>query len=251
MKLLPILFGALVSLPHFEQKVGSQLPLAAVWRDEAGRPATLGSCLQPAQPAVVVFGYYRCAQLCSVIERSTVDTLRSLRPSVGRDYTFIYLSIDPTDTPEAARGERAAAIRAYGRGDSAQGWHYLTGGAEVIAETAAAAGFQYRYDAPSKQYEHPAGFLLVTPSGIVARDFFGIDAAPDALAGALRRAGEGRTGPSIFAVLIECFHGGIDSSPRERVIWDGIWAAVSLTVVGLGGFIGWMLHEERRKARTA
>lgn len=250
MKAWLMLLALSAAVPKFEQRVGAPLPLDDVWRDETAAPASLGSCLLPGKPAVIVFGYYRCAQLCSLVERSAVDTLRELRPSVGSDFAFIYLSIDPTDAPEAAREEREAAIRAYGRGDSALGWHYLTGPPEVIARAAAAAGFEYRYDAPSRQFAHPAGFIVVTPSGMVSQYFFGLDASADAVATALRRARSGETGPSVFALLLECFHGGIGSSPRERAIWDGLWAGVGLTVAGLAGGIGWMLREERRKRRA-
>lgn len=250
--ILLILLAAVAPPPvQFHQRLGEALPLDSVWRDESGRKVPLANALAPKQPAVVVFGYYNCPELCSIVQQGTVDSLRRLGPSVGRDFTLIDLSIDPTDTPEAARVQRAAAARAYGRGDSLAGWHYLTGTAPEIRRVAAAAGFDFRYDAPTRQFAHPAGFLIVTPRGVISRYFLGVDFNAGEVATALRAAGRGDVGPSVFNLILQCFRGGPDASPRERLIWDGLWSAVLLTVLALGGGIGWMLLDERRTRRTA
>lgn len=247
--ILSLLLVAAVTLPpaQYRPHLGASLPLDSVWRDESGRNFPLGNALAPEQPAVVVFGYYNCPELCSIVQRGAVDSLRRLQPTIGKDFSLIYLSIDPTDSPEAARGQRAAAARAYGRGDSLAGWHYLTGTAPVIQRAAAAAGFEFRFDPRTRQYAHPAGFLIVTPQGVISRYFFGVDFDSKEVVDALRAAGRGRVGPSVFNLILECFHGGADASPRERLIWDGLWTGVLLTVLGLGGGIGWMLREERRR----
>ncbi len=236
---------------RFDQRLGEHLALDSRWTDETGDPLTLREAWDGRKPAVVVFGYYKCAQLCSLVERGAVDALRELGPTVGRDFDFIYLSIDPTDTPEAARQERAASARAYGRGETLGGWHYLTGQPADIAAAARSAGFPYRYDAGSGQFAHPAGFVVVTGDGQISRYFFGVDFKPAEMAAALRTAGEGRVGSSIFNLVLECFQGGRGASRKQRLIWDGLWASVGLTVLGLGTGIGWMLHTERSTRRTA
>ena len=235
----------------YTQRIGKQLPLDIRWTDETGRRVTLGSALGEGKPALVVFGYYKCAQLCSLVERGAVDTLRELGPTVGPDFNFIYLSIDPTDTAEASRGERAAAVRAYGRGGDLTGWHYLTADAATIQSAAAAAGFEFRYDPGSQQFAHPAGFLVVTPRGVISRYFLGVDFSPREIAGAIREARHGAVGSSVFNLVLECFQGGRGASRKERWIWDGLWAAVAATVAAVGGGIGWMLWQERRGRGTA
>jgi protein SCO1/2 len=232
---------------RYVQRIGESLPLADQWTDETGRRIPLAAALSEGKPALVVFGYYKCAQLCSLVERGAVDSLRELAPTVGRDFSLIYLSIDPSDTAEASRQERAASVRAYGRGEGLTGWHYLTADAETIRRAAAAAGFQFRYDARAQQFAHPAGFLVVTSHGVISRYFLGVDFAPRAVAAALREAGQGKIGASVFDLVVECFQGGRGASRKERLIWDGLWIAVGLTVAGLGGGIGWMLWQERRE----
>ena len=72
---------------------------------------------------------------------------------------------------------------------------------------AAAAGFHFRFDARSGQYAHPSGLLVVTPKGIVSSYFLGIDYAAPAMASAVRRAAENKTGTSVFSLLFVCFQG--------------------------------------------
>jgi protein SCO1/2 len=236
--------------PAYTQRIGAQLPLATPVVDELGRTAPLADDFG-GRPLLLIFGYYKCPQLCSVVERGVVDALRELRPTVGRDFTVAYLSIDPTDTPADARLQRATAARAYGRGDTVAGWHYLTGSALAVRAVADAAGFAYRYDPITRQYAHPSGFVVVTPQGVVSQYFLGIDFAPKAMADALERAGRGETGQPIFNLVLECFRGDFVAGTYGRLIWHVLQAAVALTLLAVFGGIGWMLRQERAARRPA
>jgi protein SCO1/2 len=236
--------------PAFSQNIGGQLPLAVRLVDETGRTAPLGSWLGH-RPLLLLFGYYNCPQLCSVLERSAVDTLRDLKPTVGRDFDVVYLSIDPTDLPAEARRRRDEAVQNYGRPGSAAGWHYLTGSAAAVQAVANAAGFGYRYDPRTHWYMHPSGFVVVTPSGKISRYFLGIDFPADAAAAAFRRAAAGQTGEPVFNLLLECFRGDGFAGRYGPLIWRVLEGAVALTVVVVFGGIGWLLWRERRRGALA
>jgi len=192
---------------RFEQRIGERLPLGARLVDEGGKSVPLGSYFGP-RPVLLIFGYYKCPQLCSVLERNVIDLLRELQPTVGRDFDVIYLSIDPTDGPAEARIERNSAARSYGRGNTLAGWHYLTGPEADVRPVAAAAGFEYRYDFPTRQYVHSTGFLVLTPDGMISRYFLGLDFPSADVAAGIRRAAEGKTGEPVFDLVLECFRGG-------------------------------------------
>ncbi|MGH7997657.1 MAG: SCO family protein, partial [Opitutaceae bacterium] len=232
--------------PHFDQNIGGALAPASVWRDNGGGRIRLGACLN-GKPAVVVFGYYKCTQLCSVLERNVVDELRQVAPSVGRDYTFIYLDIDPTDGPMAARQQRAAAVRGYARGSSSTGWYYLTGNEDAIRAATQDAGFNYRYLPAIHQYQHPMGLLVVTPDDRISRYFIGMSFPPAQMVKALRRAALGKTGQPVLDVIIECCLGGEITGRYGPLIWTCLEVAVSATLIAVGGMIGWLLWEERRR----
>jgi protein SCO1/2 len=239
---------------RFEQRIGGQMPLAALLVDEAGNSVPLGRSFG-SRPVLLLFGYYKCPQLCSVLERNVIDVLRDLQPTVGRDFDFVYLSIDPSDGPADARIERTSAARAYGRGESLTGWHYLTGTEAALRPVAAAAGFEYRYDPLTRQYSHATGFLVLTPDGRISQYFLGLDFPATDIAAALRRAGEGKAGEPVFDLVLECFRGDGITGRYGRWAWRALQGGVALTLIALFGGIGWMLREEfqgrgRREART-
>ncbi len=233
---------------RFEQRIGEQLPLDAVFTDTTGARRRLGEFFH-GQPVVLYFGYARCPQLCSVVADGTNDVLRRLEPSVGRNYQVVTISIDPTETLRQARAAETLAVRNYGRTGAAAGWHYLTGSADSIHAVADAAGFRFRYDPASKQYAHATGFLIATPEGVVSRYFFGVDFSGNEVAPALARAAAGETGRSVYDLLLLCFHGEGITGPYGRIIWRALGASVALTVVTLFGGIGWMLRQEFRQRR--
>src|SRR5258706_144867 len=82
----------------FEQKLGQQLPLDLAFTDEGGRAARFGYWLGE-RPAILVFAYHDCPNLCGIVLGSLVENLRNLRADVGRDFDVVVVSIDPSETP--------------------------------------------------------------------------------------------------------------------------------------------------------
>jgi hypothetical protein len=91
--------------------------------------------------------------------------------------------------------------------------------------------------------------VVVTPTGIVSSYFLGIDYASPAMASAVRRAAENKTGSSVFSLLFVCFQGGSPEGRYGALIWAVLSTSVALTVAAVFGGIVWMLRNERR-ART-
>jgi protein SCO1/2 len=230
----------------FEQRIGETLPHDAAFRDETGHPVRLGSYFG-SQPAILLFGYTRCPQLCSVVSNGTVETLRDLRATAGQDFSVIYVSIDPTDTPRDMAALKRRDTGRYGRTGSAPGWHYLSGEENTIRRVADAAGFHYTYDERQKLYAHASGFLVLTPDGRISKYFLGVDYDAKDVASALERAAAGRTGQSVYNLILVCARGLGITGKYGRVIWVSLEIAVSLTIIVVFGGIGWMLWQERRQ----
>jgi protein SCO1/2 len=165
---------------------------------------------------------------------------------VGRDYSVVTVSVDPTDTPEMAKSRQEEEVSRYGRTGASEGWHVLVGTPRDIQALADAAGFHYRYDPRSRQYAHPSGLVVVTPKGIVSSYFLGVDFPADRMASAIRRAAENKTGASVFSLLFVCFQGGSPEGQYGGLIWTILWVSVALTVAAVFGGIAWMLRVERR-----
>ncbi len=219
----------------FTQNLGERLPADLVLRESDGQPTTLPQALD-GRPGLLVFGYYTCPQLCGVTAEGVISVLRRIEPSVGPDYAFVHLSIDPEDTPVVARIERNTAVRRYGRGESNAGWHYLTADARTIAAFTKAAGFRYRPAPEIRGFAHPSGFMVVAPDGTLSRYFLGIDFSAAEVAAALRSAEQGGIGRRVADFLVACLHGGgIDGqvSWPWRAIQFGVGGGLLLLALGL------------------
>jgi protein SCO1/2 len=230
---------------RFEQRIGEKLPLGTLFTDTQGGRHPLGDYFH-GRPVVLYFGYARCPQLCSVVADGTNAALRALAPKVGFDYDVVTVSVDPTESAADARATEKLAIRQYGRNGAEAGWHYLTGTEASIRRVAEAAGFHFRYDPTTRQYAHASGFLIVTPAGVVSRYFLGVDFVASDVAAALHRAAEGKTGDSVYDLLLLCFRGDAIGGRYGALIWRVLEVSVALTVIALFGGVGWMLYQERR-----
>jgi protein SCO1/2 len=231
----------------FDQRLGEKLPLATGLTNAAGERVALGDVIHD-RPAVLLFGYFTCPQLCGVTVDGTLDALVPMKPAIGVDYDLVYLSIDPADTPAMAAEKQAAYARRYGRGTGEAGWHVLTGDAAAITRVTNAAGFRFLRVVGTDEFAHASGFLVVQPDGTISRVFPGIDFRPAEVAAALRDAAAGRTGEPVFDLLLACFSGGLRPG-IGRWAFLALQLACGLTVAILALGIVRMLRAERRAAR--
>lgn len=190
---------------NFEQHPGHQLSRDLVLRDENNRPFRLVDNLRQ-QPAILVLGYYRCPMLCTLINDGLIQALQELRSNVGRDFQVIDLSIDPTETADAAAKKKSEYLRRYGRPGAAEGWHCLVGDEGSIAQVADEIGYRYAYDAQARQYAHPSGLVVLTPDGKISRYLFGVNFDPKELRAALIAAKQGESATVISRLVLLCYH---------------------------------------------
>ena len=134
-----------------DQNLGTQLPLDAVFRDEAGRDVRLGEFFG-SRPVLLNFVYFKCPGLCTQALTDLSRTLNGLAESAGEQFDVITISFDPSEGPELAREKKASYLRGYRRPKAAAGWHFLTGSADSIARVTQAAGFHYKWDAVNKVF---------------------------------------------------------------------------------------------------
>ncbi len=189
-----------------DEHLNRQLPTTLGFRDEQGRSIQLSSLLDGKRPVVLNFVYHSCPMLCSMVLDATVKALRDVEWTLGKDYIGIAVSIDPKDTPEKARNKRDEMVKAYGRADAKQGWHFLVGEQDAIDKLTRAAGFFYKYDQAQEQYAHPAALLILKPNGSIARYLYGIDFHASDIKLGLLEASQGRSVNTLERILLFCYH---------------------------------------------
>jgi protein SCO1 len=229
------------------QRLGQQLPLDALFLDEAGRPVRLGQYFGT-RPVVLVLAYYNCPMLCTQVFGGLVSSLRVLSFDAGKDFDVVAVSFDPRDRPADAAAKKAPYVASYGRPGAASGWHFLTGSTASIERLTGAVGFRYKYDDSLGQFAHASAITVATPGGRLSRYFYGIEYAPRDLRLALVEASAGSIGTPVDQILLYCFHYDPASGKYGAAIVNIVRLAGIATVLALAGSLGML---SRRRARLA
>lgn len=195
----------LIDKVGFDQRLDEQVPLNLTFVDERGAPVRLGDYFGN-KPVVLMLGYLGCPNICSVVTRGMVASFNELAFNIGEQFTVISVSIDPRETPEIAAIKKADYLRDYGRPGAAGGWHFLTGTQAMIAQLAQAVGYRYAYDPRMDQFAHPAGLVVLTPRGKIARYFYGVAFSPADLRLGLVEAADHNIGTPVDQLLLRCYH---------------------------------------------
>src|SRR6188474_2176203 len=133
-------FEASTGLPQtlkavgIDQKLGSQLPLDAEFKDEDGRTVKLGSYFNNGRPVVLAFVYYECPMLCTQVLNGLTGSMKGMSLDAGEDFDVVAVSFDARENGKAdlAKNKKANYIERYGRPGTEKGWHFLTGTEESI-----------------------------------------------------------------------------------------------------------------------
>jgi len=232
----------------FDQNLNAALPLDLPLRDERGRTVKLGDYFGE-RPVIVNLVYYQCPMLCNEVLNSLLRTMNALEFDVGKQYDVVTVSIDPSETPQLAARKKAAYLARYRRKGAEQGWHFLTGDEASIARLAGVVGFHYSYDAKSGQFAHPAGIVVATPKGVLARYFFGVTYPPRDLRMGLVEAASGKIGSPIDQIMLMCFHYDPRTGKYNVAVMNVIRLLGSLTLASLGTFMFVMFRRDRRRVR--
>jgi protein SCO1/2 len=227
-----------------DEHLNLQLPLDVNLYDENAQFVTLAQLLRPNRPILLQLGYLECPMLCDTISRSLVDSAKKIDLDIGKDFDFVFVSIDPSDTPTLATLKRNSYITEYDKPGSAGGFHVLVGKPVEIEAIAKAVGFRYQ-PADNGQFAHPAVAIILTPDGRISRYLYGVTFPPQTLRLSLVEASKGKIGTTADRILLICLH------------WDPTtgkytWAAVNLMRMGgvltmavLASAIFWLVRRGR------
>jgi protein SCO1/2 len=232
----------------FDQKLGAQIPLDTVFRDESGASVRLGDYFGQ-RPVVLALVYYECPMLCTLTLNGMVSAFGVLRETPGREYEVVTVSINPRETPALAAAKKTTYLSRFKREGVERGWHFLTGEEREIKRLADAVGFRYAWDAETQQFAHAAGIVVLTPEGKTVRYLYGFEFAPKDIRFALIEASAGRIGSPVDQLILSCYHYD-PTRGRYGVYALGLVRLFgALTVVALVGFIAVMLRRDWAQAR--
>ncbi|MFT3837871.1 MAG: SCO family protein [Myxococcaceae bacterium] len=231
--MLPLLLAALGSVGVVEH-LGQKVPTEVSFTDATGARVEVASLLDGKTPVVIAPVYFGCPALCGLVLGGLGGALSKTGLKAGEDYRVLAFSIDPHETPEDAAHR-------------AEPWTFLVGDDTAVHRLTDALGFSYRYNSETKQYEHPAAVMVLTPDGRIARYFYGVEYKPKDLRLALVEASGGRVGTTLDRLELTCRK--FDPSTHRYVL--SVQSAVragGLVVFGaVAGLLAMLWRAERRR----
>lgn len=224
---------------RIEQKLGNQLPLDLVFRDEAGQQVKLGQYFGK-KPIVLSLVYYDCPMLCTQILNDLVTTFRVLPFQVGNEFDVVTVSFDPRETSALAAAKKKIYIDYLPekqRSGAQSGWHFLTGEQASIDKLTEAVGFHYRWDEQRKQFAHGSAIMLTTPQGLLSRYFYGVEYSARDLRFGLMESAEKRIGTPAQELLLYCYQYDPATGKYGAAVKRLVQIAGVLTVLGIVAMI--------------
>jgi protein SCO1/2 len=230
----------------FDQKLGGQIPLDVVFRDEAGSEVKLGRYFGK-KPVVLQLVYFECPMLCGLAIEGFLRSLRALSWDAGREFDVLTVSFDPREGPPLAAEKKKNVLASYGRPGASEGWHFLTGSESSIRALTGAVGFRYVWDARQKQFAHATGIIILTPAGKISRYFFGIEYPTKDLRLGLIDSTTEKIGALTDQLLLMCYHYDPQRGRYTPAVTRLMQAGGALTLLVLVTAVALMLRSERRK----
>jgi protein SCO1 len=231
-------------------RLDSQVPLDATFRDEHGKVVRFRDVLPKDRPALLQIGYMKCPMLCSLVMNALVRGIGEMDWTVGEQYDVISLSVNPEEGPELADGKKAGYVAEYGRPKSAAGWHFITGEEKDIRAVADAVGFKYRKQ-PNGEYSHAAGVFVLTPDGRLSRVLYGVKYDAANLRMALLEASQGKVGTTLDRIILWCHIYDAQAGGYVLMAVRVMQIGGALTLAVLGGGLGWFWWREAQQRRLA
>lgn len=220
---------------RIEQKLDQQLPLDLVFRDESGQSVKLGQYFG-SKPVVLALVYYDCPMLCTQVLNGMVTSFRVLPFQLGKEYDVVTVSFDPRETSALASKKKQVYVNYLPekmRAGASDGWHFLTGDQQSIAQLTDAVGFHYHYDEATKQFAHASAIMVATPQGKLSRYFYGIDYSARDLRLGLIESAENKIGSPVDQLLLYCYHYDPASGKYGAAVMKIIRIAGVLTVLSI------------------
>ena len=198
-----------------------RLAIRSIWRDYFGK-----------RPAILALVYYRCPMLCSEELNGLVGALEMLKFTPGKDFNVIVASFDPSEGPALAASQKALYLKRYGRLNTANGWHFLTGPQASITALTKAVGFGYVSvpgpDGKMNQFAHPSSIELITTEGKISQYYLGVEYSPRDMRAGLVEASHGQIGSPVDLIYTYCYrydpHMAKNSMIVVRIVQLGLFA---------------------------
>ncbi|HEY9013256.1 MAG TPA: SCO family protein [Devosia sp.] len=240
--LLSLPASAAVERPEFAPTIGASVAAATELTDDAGQSRTLGQWLE-GKPAVVIFGYHNCPNLCGVVQQTVARALGATGLAPASHQT-LFISLAPVEGPTDAAAAKVRLAEAVGDATAAP-WRFLSGTDVVpLAESFGLGAIERER---IRQYVHPVALFTLTPSAHISHVLPGLEIGAGDLRLAIVDASAGRIGTLFDRIILFC--AGFDPTKGQHTpfVLSALRTAAIATLIVTLLAIGWLRLRERRQ----
>lgn len=208
------------NLPNEKKYLSSQAANIEVF-DAAGNHCKLYTLLNK-KPLIISPVYTKCYSLCGLISNGVQNTIMGLG-TLGKDFNVVSFSFDSSDTQNDLANYQ---LRWNMDGKS---WKTISASPQNINAFMTSLDFQYDYNPTSKEYNHPAILIVLTPSGKISRYVYGVNPSKRDIKLSVIEANAEKTRPGIIeGFYLRCF--GYDPVSKT---YKTDWGFIISTSAGL------------------
>lgn len=233
-----------------QQKLNEYIPLDTEFKNENGEIVKLGEYFGK-RPVVLALVYYECPMLCSEVLNGLTGSIKGVSFDVGKEFDVVAISFDARENekPELARNKKESYVKRYGRENSANGWHFLTGTQDSIDKITNAVGFGYKWDESTQQFAHAGAIMILTPEGKLSKYLYGIDYAPKDVKFSIMEASENKVGSPVDQLMLYCYHYDPARGKYGLQIFNVLRISGVLTLLGMGTmfFVYWRRNKKKEE----
>jgi protein SCO1/2 len=186
--------------------------------------------------------------LCSEELNGLTGALQMVKYTPGKDFDVIVISIDPSEGTDLAAAKKRTYLKRYGKPETADGWHFMTGTQANIDALTDAVGFRYvkipSPDGKTTQFAHASSIQLITTHGKLAQYYMGVEYSPKDLLLGLNEASSNRIGSPVDNILTYCYHYDPQSNKHSLIVARVVQLGGAVTLVMLGGFMLVMFRKD-------
>ena len=230
-----------------EQRLNTPLPLNLTFTDDQGQQVQLANYFGQ-RPAILALVYYQCPMLCSEELNGLTGALQMVKYTPGKDFNVLVISIDPSEGTDLAAAKKRTYLKRYGKPETANGWHFMTGTQQNIDALTTAVGFKYvKIPAPNgtlTQFAHASSIQLVTTQGKLAQYYMGVEYSPKDLLLGLNEASSNHIGSAVDNIITYCYHYDPKTNKHSLIVARVVQLGGAFTILILGGFMLTMFRKD-------
>ncbi len=232
-----------------DENLGGEIDLDLEFLDENGEAVQLAKYFGD-KPVLMLLVYYECPTLCNLQLNALVETMRRMKMKPGEEFELVAISIDAGESPRLAKKKLDAYLKSYGKEDTRDGWHFLTGTEENIKAISSQVGFNFAWDQNMEQWAHSAASYVLTPQGKLSFYHYGLKTSPKVLRLSLVEASANKIGNVVDRLVLYCLQYDPTKKTYSFYAFNLMKAAVVITMILVIVFLGFFWRKEYKKSKN-